>query len=168
MTQRLGYDPATAGYSSSIYELVGFTGVLLAGYVSDYWMGGRRFPVGAVMMFGLGFACLVYPALSIAGPMVNLVGVALIGILTYGADILMCGAAVQDIVSQQHTASAAGFVNGVGSVGQLASPLVVSWITVHSGWDRLFLCLVAVAWTGGLLLATQWARPPLQVRLQTA
>src|SRR5260370_7350371 len=128
-----------------MYELVGFTGVLLGGYISDYWMGGRRFPVGAVMMFGLGFACLVYPALSIAGPMVNLVGVALIGILTYGADILMCGAAVQDIVSQQHTASAAGFVNGVGSVGQLASPLVVSWITVHSGCDRLFLFLVPCA-----------------------
>jgi OPA family sugar phosphate sensor protein UhpC-like MFS transporter len=119
-------------------------------------------------MFGLGFACLVYPALSMAGPMVNLAGVAMIGILTYGADILMCGAAVQDIVNQQHTASAAGFVNGVGSVGQLVSPLVVLWITVHSGWDRLFLCLVAVAWAGGLLLATQWARPPLQVRLQTA
>lgn len=166
MTQRLHYDAATAGYSSSVFELVGFLGVLLAGYVSDLWLGGRRFPVGAVMMAGLGLACFFYPALSAAGPFFNLLGVSLIGMLTYGPDILMSGAGVQDIVPQQHTASAAGFVNGIGSLGQLLSPYFVSSVVAYAGWDRLFFCLLAVSWTGALFLATQWTRPSL--RLQTA
>ncbi len=53
MVERLGYSVAEAGYTSSVYELVGFLGVLGSGYLSDHAFRGRRFPVGSFSCWGL-------------------------------------------------------------------------------------------------------------------
>jgi len=51
LVQRMQYSEAWAGYTSSLFELVGFSGALIAGYVSDRLLDGRRYPVGATMLF---------------------------------------------------------------------------------------------------------------------
>ena len=51
LVQRMQYSDAWAGYTSSLFELVGFSGTLIAGYVSDRLLNGRRYPVGATMLF---------------------------------------------------------------------------------------------------------------------
>jgi sugar phosphate permease len=57
MTEMLLYPPSTAGYASSAYELVGFAGVLVAGYVSEKFRAAGRFAIAAVMMFALSALC---------------------------------------------------------------------------------------------------------------
>ncbi|MCX6591920.1 MAG: MFS transporter [Acidobacteria bacterium] len=156
MTQRLGYPAAEAGYTSSIFELVGFTGVILAGFLSDRVARGRRFPVGALMMFALAVLCLIHPALASLGRWGNIVGIALIGMMTFGPDTLMAGAGVQDSVRREVTATAGGFTNAVGSLGQIVSPFVASMVSTRFGWDAVFYLLVVVAAAGGGILATQW------------
>lgn len=158
MTERLKYTPLHAGYASSIYELVGFLGVLLAGYASEHSGRGARFPVGAIMMGGLAALCVAYPYLSQLGLAANLTGIALIGAFTFGPDTLMAGPATQEAVPPEATARAGGFVNGVGSLGQVASPYVVSLISTHFGWDALFYSLAAASVVGALALATQWRK----------
>jgi OPA family glycerol-3-phosphate transporter-like MFS transporter len=158
MTEQLRYGPVQAGYASSIFELVGFGGVLAAGYASERVTRGARFPVGAVMMAGLALSCLAYPYLSRFGAGTNLAAVALIGVFTFGPDVLMAGAGTQEAAPPGMTGRAAGLVNGVGSAGQIISPYLVAGVSTHFGWDMLFVCLAGAALLGSAALATQWKR----------
>ncbi|MDA2930964.1 MFS transporter [Acidobacteria bacterium AH-259-O06] len=156
MTGHLGYGVLEAGYISSLYELVGFSGAIIAGYTSDKLMGSRRFPVAAVMLWGLAAVCFFHSPLAAAGPIGVSIWIALIGIMTYGPDTLMSGAAAQDAGSRKGAATAAGLINGVGSIGQLCSPFLVAYITDQYGWDSLFYLFVIFALIGGSLMATKW------------
>lgn len=155
MTERLGYAKPEAGYASSIFEVVGVLGALGAGYASER-LGGARFGVGGMMMFGLAVLCATYPSMSGLGYVPNLIWIALIGAFTFGPDTLMAGAALQDAVPPESVASAGGFVNGVGSLGQVISPWAVAYLSQNHGWASLFGMLAVVVMCGGAALATQW------------
>lgn len=158
LTERLRYGPVEAGYASSVYEAIGFAGVLGAGYVSEHATRGRRFPVGSAMMAVLAGLCAVYPWVSGFGPGWNMAAIALIGMFTFGPDTLMAGTGTQEAVPQEAVARAAGFVNGVGSTGQVLSPYFVATITRVFGWDALFYALGGAALLGSLALATHWRK----------
>jgi sugar phosphate permease len=154
MTEYLSYAKPQAGYASSVFELIGFLGVLVAGYISER-RAGSRFTVAASMLFCLAILCATYPMISKLGLGANLAAIALIGAFTFGPDTLMAAAALQDIVPAEATATAGGFVNGVGSIGQLLSPYVVRY-----GWPALFNLLAAVSLVGAIALASQGMLAP--------
>jgi sugar phosphate permease len=156
MTERLRYPADEAGYTSALFELMGFVGALAAGYASDRWMGSRRFPVGTIMMFGLAAVTFLHPTLSATGRFGNALGIALIGMMTYGPDTLLSGAAAQDLGSRRGAGTAAGLIDGVGSIGQLFSPYLVAYITHQYGWDALFRFFVVIAVSGACLGLTHW------------
>ncbi len=158
LTERLRYTPVEAGYASSIFEVIGFLGVLAAGYASEHATSGRRFPVGAAMMAGLAVLCAAYPWFSRFGIAWNLAAIAMIGGFTFGPDTLMAGSGTQEAVPPEAVARAAGFVNGVGSVGQVLSPYFVALISTRFGWDALFYSLSAAALLGSAALSTQWRK----------
>ncbi len=160
MTERLAYSGEEAGYTSTIYELVGFGGAIAAGYMSDKLFQSRRFPVGALFLWGLGFAFLIHPTIAGWGHLANAIGIGLIGFLTYGPDTLMTGAAAQDEGSQRGAATAAGLINGVGSIGQMVSGYIVAVVKNSYGWDALFYLLVVCAFLSGALLAAKWNYVP--------
>jgi sugar phosphate permease len=152
MTEQLRYSAEEAGYSSAIYELVGFAGVVGAGYLSDRVFQSRRFPVAALMLIVLALACLAHPLLSATSRFGNLFGIALIGAMTFGPDTLLGGAGAQDAAPPEAVATAAGFINGVGSLGQIISPYVVVNAVRLYGWSNLFYFFAALALSGALLL----------------
>ena len=156
LVQRMQYSEAQAGYTSSLFELVGFSGTLIAGYVSDRLLNGRRYPVGATMLFLLAAALLMHPVIGRLGPFAMASSISLLGILIYGPDLLMAGPAAVDAVSPRHAARAAGIVNGVGSLGQLISAYVVAVIVNRFGWDQLFTFFVLCAAAAGALLTLRW------------
>ena len=156
-TEHLHYRPNQAGYLSSIYELAGIAGALLAGYASDKFLGSRRYPVVAIMMVALAAACLMQPRLGAMGWAGALAGVSLIGVMTFGPDTLLQGAAAQDCGGATGAASAAGLVNGIASLGQLVSPYLVAWVATRWGWDTLFLCFVGVALAGAAICTLFWS-----------
>jgi sugar phosphate permease len=156
LVQRMQYSESRAGYTSSLFELVGFSGALIAGYVSDRLLNGRRYPVGATMLFGLAAALLMHPVFARLGPVAMGCSISLLGILVYGPDLLMSGPASVDAVSSRHAARAAGIVNGVGSLGQLISAYVVAVIVSRFGWDQLFTFFLLCAVAAGGLLTLRW------------
>jgi sugar phosphate permease len=158
LTEHLRYAPVEAGYASSVFEAIGFAGVLGAGYVSEHATRGRRFPVGSAMMAILAVLCALYPVISPLGPLWNTASIALIGIFTFGPDTLMAGSGTQEAVPREAVARAAGFVNGVGSAGQVLSPYFVATISSRFGWDALFYSLGAAALLGSAALATHWRK----------
>jgi len=131
---------------------------LIAGYVSDRLLGGRRYPVGAVMLCGLAAALLIHPLLARLGPVAMACSISLLGILIYGPDLLMSGAASVDAVSPNQAARALGIVNGIGSLGQLISAYVVAYIVNWFGWDHLFTFFVVCSVAAGGLLTLRWSK----------
>ena len=156
MVEHLGYSLAEAGYTSILYEGVGFVGVIAAGYVSDKLFQSRRMPVGALGMWGLAIACFFHPQLAAWSHLGNAIGISLIGFFTYGPDALMSGAAAIDACSPKAAGLAAGVINGVGSIGQIASGFIVAFIASKYGWDNLFYFFVVISLIAGCLLALKW------------
>jgi sugar phosphate permease len=156
LVQRMQYSPEWAGYTSSLFELVGFSGALIAGYVSDRLLNGRRYPVGASMLFALAGWLVIHPVVGRLGPAAMALSISVLGILVYGPDLLMSGPASVDAVRAEHAARAAGIVNGIGSLGQLISAYVVAIIVSRFGWDQLFTFFLICAAAAGMLLTLRW------------
>lgn len=163
LTERLAYRPEQAGYLSSLYELAGIAGALIAGYASDKIAGARRYPVVSIMLAGLALACLVQPRLAAMGWGGALAGIAIIGMMTFGPDTMLQGAASQDAGGSERAASAAGLVNGVASMGQLVAPYLVALVAGRWGWDVLFTVFVGIALAGAGVSAVFWNYRPRPV-----
>ena len=156
LSEALKYSDAQAGYTSIAYEAIGFFGILAAGFGSDYLFKSRRFPIAALMLFGLAAALFIQPHLSTLGLVPTIISIGLIGFFTYGPDSIMSGAAAMDMGKDQGAALAAGVINGVGSAGQLLSPMVVAFVSDKYGWDALFEMFVVVALIAAVLVLFKW------------
>jgi sugar phosphate permease len=162
MTEQLNYSPEEAGYSSAVFELAGFFGVLAAGYLSDRWMRSRRFPAAALLLGVLAVGCLLHPALAESSRLGNLLGIALIGAGIFGPDTLLSGAAVQDAAPSAALATTAGVVNGLGSAGQILSPWIVVFVANHYGWNSLLYGFAGLALLCSLLMvASRFEKAPV-------
>lgn len=155
LTQAFGYSTEVSGYTSSVFEAAGFIGVILSGYISDKLYHSRRFPVGAIFLFGLTIVFVMQPLLARFGYWGNVTAVGLVGFFTYGPDALMSGAAAQDL-GKENTGTAAGIINGVGSIGQIVSAYGVALISEKFGWHALFQVFIVASIISALLLCTQW------------
>jgi sugar phosphate permease len=109
--------------------------------------------LGAGMLFALGFVCLLHPVLAGSGALGTAISIALMGILIYGSDVLISAMAVLDAMPVHLHGRAAGFVNGIGSIGQTLSPFLVTIFVSHWGWTKLFDLFVFFALVAGIICA---------------
>ena len=156
LSEALHYSNQLAGYSSIAYEAVGFIGVIAAGFISDKLFSARRFPISAIMLLGLSVTLALQPVLSHLGWTPTMIVIGLIGFFTYGPDSILSGATAMDIGEENGAALAAGIINGVGSLGQLLSPLVVAFVSDKYGWDNLFKVFMVFALAASVISLTQW------------
>jgi sugar phosphate permease len=150
-----------AEHFANYFELFGFLGPIATGYALEKWFGEKRMRLGAGLLFGLAFLCLLHPMLADGGWLAMCISISLMGILIYGADILISGMAVLDAVAEPLLGRASGLVNGAGSIGQGFSPFLITIFVSHFGWTRLFDLFVAFAIISGTLCAFG-ARSPQQ------
>ena len=154
LTTGLDYSAYRAAHTASWFELCGFLGPIMIGYASEKWFSTRRFALGAGIMFLLAFVCLLHPMLVDSGWFGLIVSISLMGILIHGADLLMSGMAVLAAVPDELHGRAVGLVNAVGSVGQLLSPLLVTFFVSRMGWTKLFDLFVFFALAAGTICAS--------------
>jgi OPA family sugar phosphate sensor protein UhpC-like MFS transporter len=161
LVNQMRFSLAQSGYLSSLYELVGVGGALLAGYISDRYMHSRRAPVSAVMLFGFGLVALLPALVPHPGFAMTAVGIGLAGLLTYGPDTLLSGAAAQDVGNGVSTATSAGLIDGIGHLGSLLSPYLVVLVSARYGWNMLFLIFAGAAFLSAFSLIPIWKLRPL-------
>jgi sugar phosphate permease len=161
MVKGLKYNLQASGYISSLYELIGIFGALLAGYISDRLIQSRRAPVSVIMLGGFGVVLLLEPSMTHYGPWGTALAISLAGIFSYGPDTLLSGAGAQDIGATQGAATAAGLVDGIGHLGAIFSPYVVVYVSEHYGWNNLFFILAGAAFIAGGALLPIWNFKPL-------
>jgi sugar phosphate permease len=153
LTSSLGYTQHSADHFASYFELLGFVGPLSAAWALNHWFGERPMALGAGMLFALAFVCLLHPVLAASGGLGTAISIALMGILIYGADVLISAMAVLNAVPTPLHGRAAGFVNGIGSIGQTLSPFLVTIFVLHWGWTKLFDLFVFFALVAGCICA---------------
>ena len=153
LTSSMGESQHSADHIASYLELFGFLGPLAAGYAVQRWFGERRLALGSGMLFALAFVCLLHPVLATSGWFGMALSISLIGILIYGADVLLSAMAVLEAVPDELHGRAAGFVNGIGSVGQMLSPFLVTVFVSRLGWTKLFDLFVCFSLVAGVICA---------------
>ncbi len=157
LRRQLGYDEGTAGYLSTAFEAGGIVGAIVVGWVADRWFEKNPLRLVTPLVLGLGGALVLLRAASPLGLVAVGAALALIGFLLFGPDTLICGAAAQNLGRGHATASAAGIINGLGSIGAACQGLLTATVSQAWGWDALFSTFVAFAVLSALaLLPLAW------------
>lgn len=159
LTRQLGYEPGTAGYLSTAFEAGGIAGALAVGWAADRWFVANPLRIVVPVLLGLAGAFLALRAVAPLGAAGVVASLAAIGFLLFGPDTLISGAAAQNLGGGRATASAAGIINGIGSMGAVCQGFLTATIAEAWGWDALFLVFVAVSVvSAAALLSLAWKR----------
>ncbi|MDA0986850.1 MAG: MFS transporter [Bacteroidetes bacterium] len=141
LVQVIGFRADKAGYMSVIFPLAGFLGTVAAGYSSDKFFSARRGPVSVIMLLMLLISIYAY-SLFAAHPILGPLVLGFIGFNTFGPDTLISATAAMDFGTRKASSTAAGFINGLGSIGAALSGVLVAWISVEYGWSAVFYFLM--------------------------
>ncbi len=148
----LHYPKDTAAYLSTTFEAGGVIGAITIGYLSDRYVAGRRVLFAAPLVFAIGPAMALYIAVGRIGMIPNGLAMGLVGFCLFGPDSLLSGAAAQDLGGERGSGSAAGIINGMGSVGAVLQGSVTAYVSTRWGWNSLFYVLMGIAFAATAVL----------------
>jgi sugar phosphate permease len=149
---QLGYGVKLAGIAPTAFEIGGLCGAIASGYASDRLFGGRRVIVGVISLFLLAAAMPLYAYLVRLGLGWNVAGLALVGFALFGPDTLLSATAAQDVGGPAAAATAAGVINGLGSIGPIVGLALAPWMSQTLGWTVYFASLGIGALAGAIIL----------------
>jgi len=162
----LGYAVDRAAYVSNAFEAGGIVGVIAIGMLSDRVRRWSRAALAMLSLLGLALALLLCAALPRHDVWLTVGALALVGLLLFGPDSLLSGAAAQDVGGDAAAATATGLVNGVGSLGGMLEGLSLPAISAHFGWQAMFPLLAGLAVCAALALIPAARRPDTRVALR--
>src|SRR5262249_3501913 len=145
-TQAVGLAPADAASRSALFPLFGGVSVLLAGWLSD-----RLGPRGrALIVFvGLLLTCCALVSLAFVDTTWSKEApiwiTATIGFLMIGPYSYFAGAMSLDFGGKQGSATASGFIDGIGYLGGVLAGGSVGSVAMQWGWKGAFIALAGVA-----------------------
>lgn len=144
-----------AAWQTSVFDITGIFGGIVAGYLSDKVFHGRRGRVGVICMLLLS-ACIVFLWKSpLDQTWLHFLGMMLIGFLITGPQILV-GVAASDFASKRAAGAASGFTGTVGYVGTAVTGVGVGAIVDHYGWDAAFALIALSAVLSAFFFALTW------------
>jgi sugar phosphate permease len=141
-------DAATAGYISTIFDWVGFAGVLIAGWASDRFYGGRRYQTILLMTVGMVLAFVFLATLGMNSLWLFAIGLSFCGFMLMGPDSLLSGVGAIDIGGRRGAIVAAGLINGTGSIGPIFQEEIIGWLLDNFGYRASLSLLVGMAVLG--------------------
>ena len=145
-SQALGLSNAGAAQQSALFPLLGGFSVLLAGFLSD-WLGPRGRAL--IILVGLMLASGVLLTLATLKPGgsagLRIWLVALVAFLMLGPYSYFAGAISLDFGGKQGSATASGWIDGLGYLGGALAGGGMASISVHWGWPGAFAVLAGVA-----------------------
>jgi len=139
-----------AATKSSLFPLFGGLSVLLVG-----WLRDRMGTVGQAKIIAVGLVCGTVGLVALRNVPSGDAGlatalVATVAFMLIGPYSLLAGAISLDFGGKASSASAAGWIDGIGYVGGILSGYSVAKVAKDAGWSSAFGLLAAVA--GGTAL----------------
>jgi OPA family sugar phosphate sensor protein UhpC-like MFS transporter len=156
-----GTDAATAGYISTVFDWVGFAGVLVAGWASDRFFAGRRYQTIVLMTLGMVLAFAFLAIIGMNSLWLFAVGLSLCGFMLMGPDSLIAGVGAIDIGGRRGAIVAAGLINGIGSIGPIFQEEIIGWVLDNYGYRaslNLLVGMAILAVVGTVILARRCRR----------
>jgi len=168
LNERLGTGVAESGILGSLFDMAGPIGIFAGGWASDRIFRARRVPVMVVALAAGAAALMLLQAvpstrLAVGGMLF------VIGMLVYIPDSLVSGVAAIDFGTRRGASTAAGLINGCGSLGGLAGGTLPGTLKWYLGgettpWNWMFPLMAGGLLLAALLLAPQWNRLPPATR----
>jgi OPA family glycerol-3-phosphate transporter-like MFS transporter len=150
LRDHMGYSMGNAARMSAIFPAVGAVSVLAAGWLSDR-LGVNGRPL--ILFLGLGAttaALLVLTSIQ-PGKAASLVPPAAIGVIAFcllGPYSFLGGAIALDFGGKKAGATMSGVIDGVGYLGAAVAGDGIARLSVHSGWQSVYLALAGVSALG--------------------
>jgi sugar phosphate permease len=139
------------------FELAGLLGPILIGFASDRLFGARRMPACVLSLAALAVMLALFVPLTQTGSVWLMLGILFfIGLTLYGPDSMISGAAAIDFGTRKGAGTAAGFINGCGSVGAIFGGLLPGYVETGT----LFYGFAGATVVAMLLLLPFWNRRP--------
>ena len=148
-----GLPPDQAGYISTLFDWIGFLGVLLAGWASDRFFRGRRYQMMMIMTVGMVVAFAFLALVGVQSVVLFATGLAFCGFMLMGPDSLLAGVGAIDVGGRNGAIVAAGIINGLGSIGPIFQEEIIGWILDNHGMDAVLTMLIGVSLFGVIGIA---------------
>jgi len=158
LERALHYGQEHASWQSLSFELGGTVGAVTVGFLSDGLLRGKRAGAGIGGCIALAFAFGIYVKVGHLGAWPNFLALALVGACLFGPDSIISAAAAQDLGGTEAASTAAGFINGLGSVGAVLQGALTAWVSRRYGWDALFTIFLVLAALAAVALIPMWLR----------
>jgi sugar phosphate permease len=147
------------------FELAGLLGPILLGLASDKLFGARRMPACVISLLALTVSLALFMAALQTGSVMLVVALLFVmGLTLYGPDSMISGAAAIDFGTAKAGATAAGFVNGCGSVGAILGGLLPGYFDSVT----VFIVFAGCAMFSALVLIPHWNSRPAVLLSESA
>ena len=169
VSEKLGTGMGESASISMCFQLGGPAGVLFAGYMSDKVFQSRRMPISAICLFLLAIVLFLFN--PVAGYAIDNFSAGqtkwvirgllfAIGFLLYVPDSLVSGTAAVDFGTKKGASTAAGFINGCGSVAAIFGGALAGWVAETWGWNVVFIVLGITICLAGIIIIPKWNALP--------
>ncbi|MFC1671222.1 MFS transporter [Spirochaetota bacterium] len=147
-----------AGYLSIVFDICGFLGVILSGYLSDKIFKGRRAFISFIMLVFMTLSFFMMYSMGSAGLLYFTISLGLAGFMLYGPDALISGVGAIDVGSKKGALAAAGIINGMGSIGPIFQEQAFARMYRAFNQDLLpiFMLFVVIAAISAALTSFLW------------
>ncbi|CAA0823103.1 Putative glycerol-3-phosphate transporter 4 [Striga hermonthica] len=146
----------SAGNLSTLFDVGGIIGGILAGYISDKLRA--RAATAATFVYSAIPAMLLYRKYGSVSKTSNVVLMMIAGLFVNGPYALITTAVSADLGTHRSLkgdsralATVTAIIDGTGSVGAALGPLLTGFLS-SKGWDEVFSMLIIGAFAAGLLL----------------
>ncbi|KAL3649722.1 hypothetical protein CASFOL_006125 [Castilleja foliolosa] len=146
----------SAGNLSTLFDVGGIIGGILAGYISDKLRA--RATTAASFMYAAIPAMLLYRKYGSLSKVSNAVLMMIAGLFVNGPYALITTAVSADLGTHRSLkgdsralATVTAIIDGTGSIGAALGPLMTGFLS-SKGWDAVFAMLIIGAFSAGLLL----------------
>lgn len=147
----------SAGNLSTLFDVGGIVGGILAGYMSDKL--NARAITAASFMYAAIPSMLLYRIYGRISQTVNIILMMIAGLFINGPYALITTAVSADLGTHSSLkgdsralATVTAIIDGTGSVGAALGPLLTGFLSTM-GWDAVFMMLILGALIAGLLLS---------------
>jgi MFS transporter, OPA family, glycerol-3-phosphate transporter len=160
--ERLGTSVEASAITSAALPIGGVLGVMASGYASDHLFRCRRAPP-AILSLLLCVAVLAVgrflPAAT-ATPLAMWTFFFVMGFFLYAPDALISASSAIDNGSHRGAATAAGVINGVGSLGAVVGVYLPGVTTTEGDWSMMFNIFIGGLLLSALVLLPLWNHRP--------
>ena len=148
LTELFDLTETHAGFISTVFDWIGFLGVIFAGWASDRFFKGRRYQVIVGMTVGMLLAFMFLAFVGVHSVWMFAIGLSLCGFMLMGPDSLLAGVGAIDVGGRRRAVLAAGLINGLGSIGPIFQEEIIGYLLDTHGYDAVFHLLIGVCVLG--------------------